>query len=248
MGVIPDHPTEGESCSGCTPLPPPECSQCTPPIKRLRPLTEDLRNQNLSQQRQAALTPTTKTQPVESAKRGRTGASKATFQDVKRLDLEDLDRLGQLQRGAVKLGYSNRSESAKLFFIAAAIRAVEVESKQGGHAEKVFCGLIRKNQTGFISQAQEDQARDWIRREHGNIAVFGDVGHQTSQPKQPNLAERIARRFTIIRERTPILPPRQPARRPINEFFDKHSPFVTQSINNKFIMNNFMLHINGCTK
>jgi hypothetical protein len=78
-----------------------------------------------------------------------------TLRSVVTMDLRRLDRLEELYRQAVMLGWITSSEANVLNFIAAAVRARDVGDKPGA----LFVSLVRRGLWAHITQAQEEYAR-----------------------------------------------------------------------------------------
>ncbi|MCI0538426.1 MAG: hypothetical protein L0Z50_24735 [Verrucomicrobiales bacterium] len=78
-----------------------------------------------------------------------------TLHSVLAIDLRRLDRLEELHREAVALGWISSSEANVLNFIAAAVRARDVGEKPGA----LFVSLVRRGLWTHITQAQEEYAR-----------------------------------------------------------------------------------------
>ena len=91
--------------------------------------------------------------------RGRTDQH-PDLRDIQTEDLRRLDRVAALYREAVGAGWLVGSEANALNFVAAAVRAREVQ----GDPVRVFVGVVRRGLWHHITQAQEERARRALSR------------------------------------------------------------------------------------
>jgi len=83
-----------------------------------------------------------------------------TLNDMQPGDLKRMFSVLVLYRQAVTAGWLNDSEANQLFFIATAIR---VHRTNCNDPVRVFVAIIRRNLRSYITQAQEDSARQQLR-------------------------------------------------------------------------------------
>lgn len=77
-------------------------------------------------------------------------------------DLSDFPRCESLYWQAVKQGWIEHGELNALNWISAAVRAKEVARKQGGDPVRIFVSLVRKKLWNYITNEQEDYARQTL--------------------------------------------------------------------------------------
>lgn len=83
-----------------------------------------------------------------------------TLRNITTDDLRRFDRIAALYRQAVGVGWLAGSEANALNFVAAAVRAREVD----GDPVRVFVGIVRRGLWHHITQAQEERARRALSR------------------------------------------------------------------------------------
>jgi hypothetical protein len=82
--------------------------------------------------------------------------------------LSDVGRLDAIYEQVIARGVINRSQSRRLDFVGAAVRARSV----GANPPAVFRTLVTTNLWDHITDSQEDIARDMIRRHDHRLPAF----------------------------------------------------------------------------
>ena len=91
------------------------------------------------------------------------GRGRVVLSNVRRVDLDDTERLLELHRQAIKAGHKVSGEKGRLDFVALAERA----KSHGNDAPKLFAWLLRQKKFDFITMADEDAAIARLKR-HAN--------------------------------------------------------------------------------
>lgn len=139
--------TTGEASRGLTPPRPFSTTESSPPIENKK-LSSRSENQKPADRGPSGV----------SGKQGRDDAP--TFQHVTRQDLYEPARLEKLHHDARRLGLVADSECDRLRFFAAAEHAIVVGTK---NPCGLFAAIVRRGLWGFITQGDEDVARQKLR-------------------------------------------------------------------------------------